>query len=95
MKIFKHLIPQEDQQIRQHISEFAQREIAPYVQQWEEDEWFPKELHKKAGDFGALGLGFSTEYGGSGEGMMKMVMGIIVMNSSTILQNGKILMEME
>ena len=62
MNLFKHLLSSEDRHIRQHIAQFAQKEILPFVQEWEEKEWFPKELHKKAGEAGILGLGFPTEY---------------------------------
>ena len=68
MNLFKSMISHEDQLIRQQVITFAQNEIAPYAHQWEEDEWFPKELHKKAGEMGILGLGFDEQYGGTGTG---------------------------
>lgn len=47
---------------------FVEREIAPFVDEWDEAEEFPRELYRKAADVGLLGLGFPEEYGGiSGE----------------------------
>jgi acyl-CoA dehydrogenase len=52
---------------------FAEQEIAPYAHQWEEDEWFPIELHEKAGDAGLLGAEFPERYGGSGGDVFHML----------------------
>jgi acyl-CoA dehydrogenase len=52
---------------------FAEQEIAPYAHQWEEDEWFPIELHEKAGDAGLLGAEFPERYGGAGGDVFHML----------------------
>ena len=51
--------------LRESVRKFIAKEIAPYVDEWEEEETFPRELYKKAGNAGFLGLGFPEEYGGS------------------------------
>ena len=61
MNLFKSMISHEDQLIRQQVVRFAKQEIAPYAYEWEEAEWFPKDLHKKAGEVGILGLGFDEK----------------------------------
>lgn len=43
---------------------FLAREVIPFVDQWEDDELFPRDLYKKAADAGFLGLGYPEEYGG-------------------------------
>ena len=34
------------------VRKFVQKELLPYVNEWEEAETFPKELYKKAADIG-------------------------------------------
>lgn len=47
-----------------NVRRFVQKEMAPFVNEWDEAETFPRELYKKAAEIGLLGLGFSEEYGG-------------------------------
>jgi len=47
------------------LRDFIEAEIMPYVEEWEEAGEFPRELYKKAGDIGLLGLGYPEEYGGT------------------------------
>jgi citronellyl-CoA dehydrogenase len=51
---------------RQQVRSFVQRELVPYVDQWEEDEFFPNSVFKKAGDLGIIGAHYPEEVGGSG-----------------------------
>ncbi|MGQ0596826.1 acyl-CoA dehydrogenase family protein [Aquabacterium sp.] len=44
---------------------FVEQEIKPHIAQWEEDGSFPRELYKKAGDLGILGIGHPEHLGGS------------------------------
>jgi acyl-CoA dehydrogenase len=55
----------EHQQFRDTVRAFAEREIAPFVNAWDEAETFPRELYRKAAQAGLLGLGFPEEYGGT------------------------------
>lgn len=47
-------------------AEFTRREIAPHLQQWEDEGTIPRELHLAAAKQGVLGMGFPEEVGGSG-----------------------------
>lgn len=47
-----------------NVRRFVQKEMAPFVNEWDEVETFPRDLYKKAAEIGLLGLGFSEEYGG-------------------------------
>jgi citronellyl-CoA dehydrogenase len=47
------------------VRQFVEAELAPHVEQWEEEELFPREVFKKAGDAGLLGLNYKEEYGGT------------------------------
>lgn len=50
--------------LRDTLRRFVEREITPHVAAWERDKAFPRELYKKAGDIGLLGLSFPEQYGG-------------------------------
>lgn len=50
---------------RQSLRDFIDREIQPHIDQWEEDRRVPREIWKKMGDMGFLGIGYPAEYGGS------------------------------
>src|SRR5277367_2726865 len=51
---------------RETVRRFVRKEIEPFGAEWDEAETFPRELYKKAGDLGLLGIGFPEAYGGSG-----------------------------
>ncbi|WP_397448981.1 acyl-CoA dehydrogenase family protein [Pseudomonas sp. NA-150] len=56
------------QLIRDAVRRFVEREILPFVDEWEEAEGFPRELYLKAGAAGILGIGYPEAFGGSHEG---------------------------
>jgi len=51
--------------VRRSVKEFVDKEIIPNIDDWEERNEFPRELYKKAGDVGILGIGYPEEYGGT------------------------------
>jgi len=51
--------------VRRSVKEFVDQEIIPFVEEWEENGEFPRELYKKAADVGILGIGYPEEYGGT------------------------------
>jgi acyl-CoA dehydrogenase len=55
----------EHERYRDSVRRFVAREIIPYVSAWDEAEEFPRELYRKAGAAGILGVGFPEEYGGT------------------------------
>jgi alkylation response protein AidB-like acyl-CoA dehydrogenase len=58
-------LSQEQAQLRKLVREFAESELLPHVLEWDEEQTFPLEAVKKAGDLGFLGAIFPEEYGGS------------------------------
>jgi len=50
--------------LRETVRRFVTKEIAPYVNEWDEAGAFPRELYAKAAEVGLLGIGFPEEYGG-------------------------------
>jgi len=56
----------EHQALRAEARRFAKTQIAPHAHEWEEACEFPRELYKKLGETGGLGIGYPEAYGGSG-----------------------------
>ncbi|HET8704953.1 MAG TPA: acyl-CoA dehydrogenase family protein [Pseudomonadales bacterium] len=52
--------------IRDTARKFVQREVLPFIAEWEEAGTFPRELYEKAGEAGLLGIGHPEEFGGTG-----------------------------
>ena len=61
----------EQEQLRREVREFAAREIAPHVMEWDENQTFPLEVIKKLGALGYMGAIFPEEYGGAGLGYVE------------------------
>lgn len=55
---------EEQDMMRKMVRDFAQSEIAPFVEKMEEGE-FPKEILKKMGELGLMGIPVPEQYGGS------------------------------
>jgi citronellyl-CoA dehydrogenase len=57
----------EHEQVRRAVREFVDKEINPYVDQWEEAECAPlHDIFKKMGKLGFLGVRYDPKYGGEG-----------------------------
>jgi acyl-CoA dehydrogenase len=52
--------------LRKTVRDFAEREILPNVDEWEQTCDLPRELHRKAGEAGLLGANFPEAVGGGG-----------------------------
>jgi acyl-CoA dehydrogenase len=57
---------EEHEELRQTVRRFVRSEIAPHVAEWEEAREFPRELYRRCGELGFLGLKFPEAYGGQG-----------------------------
>src|SRR5215470_14449961 len=51
---------------RKSFREFVERELAPYTSEWERAESFPRDVFKRMGELGYLGLSYPEELGGGG-----------------------------
>jgi len=57
----------EHRQLADTVTRFCEKEINPFVAEWEAAQEFPShELFKKLGDLGLLGLKYPEEFGGAG-----------------------------
>ncbi len=54
--------------IAQMVRDFAEKEIRPYVMEWDESQTFPREVFRKMGELGLMGVLVPEAYGGSGLG---------------------------
>lgn len=54
----------EHEAFRDQLRRFVAKEIAPFVEQWDEAGEFPRDLYRKAAAVGLLGLNFPEEFGG-------------------------------
>lgn len=54
----------EHELLREQVARFIAREVEPYAAAWEEQGFVPREVLKKMGDAGLLGLAYDAEYGG-------------------------------
>jgi acyl-CoA dehydrogenase len=50
--------------LRQTVSRFVEREIKPFVDEWEEAGEFPRELYAKAAEIGLFGVAYGEEWSG-------------------------------
>jgi len=53
-------------EVRQLVREFARSELAPHAREWDERSHFPREVFRKLGELGFLGVLVPEEYGGAG-----------------------------
>jgi acyl-CoA dehydrogenase len=56
----------EHRALRAQVRRWAASQIAPHAAEWEENEEFPRELYKSAGQAGVLGITYPEEVGGAG-----------------------------
>lgn len=58
-------------QLRKSIRDFAEAELAPHVLHWDENQIFPLDAIKKAGQLGLMGAIFPEDLGGAGFGYIE------------------------
>jgi acyl-CoA dehydrogenase len=68
------MLSDDHKEVRRTCRKFAEREIAPFSNDWEEAEEFPRELYKKAASAGILGMSFPEEVGGFGGDALHAIM---------------------
>jgi alkylation response protein AidB-like acyl-CoA dehydrogenase len=74
--LYPFVLTEDQEALRKEIRQFAAREIAPHVSEWDEKSEFPAAVVKKLGEMGLLGVIFPPEYGGAGMGYVDYVLAI-------------------
>lgn len=64
---------EEHEMLRQSVREFVEKEVAPHVDEWEEQEEYSMDAFRKMGEMGLLGLRVPEEYGGGGSDYWSVV----------------------
>jgi alkylation response protein AidB-like acyl-CoA dehydrogenase len=80
----KHFIfTDEHEQLRESISNFAIKELAPHAEEWEETT-FPDSVFRRMGELGFLGLDKPEQYGGQGgDYFSALVLGEAISNANS------------
>jgi acyl-CoA dehydrogenase len=63
----------EHETLRAQIARFIEREVEPFGEQWEEDGYTPRDVLRKMGSLGWLGMLYPPEYGGAGADIVTSV----------------------
>jgi alkylation response protein AidB-like acyl-CoA dehydrogenase len=65
------------EEIRQSVKEFGQKNIQPYIREWDEAQFFPVDLFHQLGQMGLMGMVVPELYGGAGLGYLEYMTAII------------------
>lgn len=66
----------EQEMMRKMVRDFASKEIAPFVEEMEETDRFPREIINKMGELGLLGIPIAQTYGGAGMNFTSYIIAI-------------------
>ncbi len=64
--ISQYFFTEEHELFRKSLRDYLDKEVVPYVDEWEENGELPHDIWKKFGDMGYFGLSLPEEYGGLG-----------------------------
>ena len=68
------LLTEEQRAVRETARAFAQAEIAPHAAGWERDGGAPRDLYRRMGDVGLMGVCVAPEFGGAGADFVSYVL---------------------
>lgn len=68
MSEYQQYFNESHQLARQTTRQFVDKHIVPYIDEWEGEGMFPRDIYQKAGEAGLLGVGFPERFGGTAEG---------------------------
>ena len=69
-------LPEETEQFRKVVRDFAETAIAPHAEEWDRDHTFPTDVVLQMGELGLFGLPFPEAYGGSGSDFITLCVAI-------------------
>ena len=67
------ILSEEKKMFRDTVRKFAEKEIMPYVNEWEKQGKYPDDYYTKIAEMGFLGLMVPEEYGGGGGSLFELV----------------------
>ncbi|MEW6529224.1 MAG: acyl-CoA dehydrogenase family protein [Thermodesulfobacteriota bacterium] len=68
--LWDELLSEEHRMVRETVRKFADRELAPIAREIDENERFPMDVYRKAGENGLIGSTSPVEYGGGGADLL-------------------------
>lgn len=69
-------LTEEHKLLQEMVRDFATKEIAPHVDSWESNHYFPREIILKLGDLGLLGMTTPAEYGGTKTDFLSFILAL-------------------
>lgn len=78
-KIEKNMLlelTEEQEMMQKMVRDFAQNEIAPFIETMEETDEYPLHIIRKMGEYGLMGIPIPTEYGGVGADFISYILTI-------------------
>ncbi len=66
-------LPDEIRMLREQVSRFVDREVIPFADAWEADGKIPREVFRRMGALGFLGMRHPAEYGGTEMGPLASI----------------------
>ncbi|MEX0960637.1 MAG: acyl-CoA dehydrogenase family protein [Burkholderiales bacterium] len=66
-------ITPEHEALREQVARFVEREVEPFGEHWEEQGFTPREVLRRMGGLGWLGMTYPPEYGGAGADILTSV----------------------
>ena len=67
------LFTPEHEMLRRSVRAFVEKEVTPFVAEWEDAGRIPRDFWRRLGELGFLGLEFPVEYGGAGGDFLSSV----------------------
>jgi len=61
-------LPEELRMLREQVRRFVEKEVVPHGEEWERDGKIPREIYRRMGALGFLGMRHAAEYGGTDMG---------------------------
>ena len=58
-------LDEEQLEIRDMVRRFTEQEITPHAEEWDENNYFPREIYSQMAELGLMGMTTPEEYGGS------------------------------
>src|SRR5258706_5970274 len=66
-------LPEELRMLREQVRRFVEKEVVPHGEQWERDGKIPREIFRRMGALGFLGMRHPVEYGGTRKGALASI----------------------
>ena len=61
-------LSEELRMLREQVRRFVEKEVVPHGEAWERDGKIPREIYRRMGSLGFLGMRHAAEYGGTDMG---------------------------